>query len=848
MSDAAFSSWRAAEFPQLQGAVYVDHAGATLYSKSQLQATTEELGGHLFGNPHSQSDGSTRSSTIIEAARSRVLSFFNTSSAEYTCIFTAGATGALKLLGEVFPWSSESEFCYTVENHNSALGIREYALEKGAVVCPVDFETSIGGDSEDDGGRKWSVKRREPLIRPQLKHDPPGSSIEHPPQDEVFHLFACPAECNFSGAKLNLSQVEEIQKGQWSGKRGHWKVLLDAAKACGTAPPDLSIHQPEFVAVSFYKIFGYPTGLGALLVRSDAGQILQKRYFSGGTVAVSIADKDYMRRRERLEEWLEDGTASFLGVAALRHGFDAVKKLGMDNIRKHTAALTQFTARELLSLRHSNGRKACVLYGNHAANDGQNQGPIIAFNLVRPDGSWVGYREVEKLAGLRDIQLRTGCFCNPGACAKYLGLTSTEMEANYEAGHVCWDDQDLIDGRPTGAIRISFGYMTTVEDARAVLRFVRDYFVVTEPEPLSERNGVAESRAKDTDCAREPMVLEKILLYPIKSCGGFAPDAWPIGPNGLLYDREWLLVDSGGNGLTQKKVPALCTLQASIDLEAGHLRVTSRAMQDALLVPLHSRPRATLDGTVQVCGDRPGADAYGPEISSWFSDALGIPCTLVRQQPRSRTVHRQTPHKLKQQSEIASPHHTSAAQTNENRKVNTTADEQLDSSLGFANEGQFLLVNTASVEELNRRMVETDGRSGDKKKGSRGLEVLEPERFRPNLVVRGLEPFEEDTWQQVRIAGQQFGVIGGCSRCSMITVDQKTGEKGGNEPLLALASFRRNKGKLLFGILLNHEPGRSQGDVENPKPGRGKGLGHRDWLRKRWPNVLRCGSELSASS
>lgn len=59
---------------------------------------------------------------------------------------------------------------------------------------------------------------------------------------------------------------------------------------------------------------------------------------------------------------------------------------------------------------------------------------------------------------------------------------------------MCWDDQDLIDGRPTGAVRISFGYMSTVEDARAVIRFVRDYFVVTEPEPLSEWNGAAESR------------------------------------------------------------------------------------------------------------------------------------------------------------------------------------------------------------------------------------------------------------------------------------------------------------------------------------------------------------------
>lgn len=167
----------------------------------------------------SQSDGSIRSSAIIEAARSRVLTFFNTSSAEYTCIFTAGATGALKLLGEIFPWSSESEFCYTLENHNSALGIREYALERGAVACPVDIGPDLGGDSEDGGAKKANIERRQPLLRPHSKQIPPGDPSAQPPPDEVFHLFACPAECNFSGAKLDLDQVEEIQRGQWSGKR-----------------------------------------------------------------------------------------------------------------------------------------------------------------------------------------------------------------------------------------------------------------------------------------------------------------------------------------------------------------------------------------------------------------------------------------------------------------------------------------------------------------------------------------------------------------------------------------------------------------------------------------------------
>jgi molybdenum cofactor sulfurtransferase len=111
-------------------------------------------------------------------------------------------------------------------------------------------------------------------------------------------------------------------------------VLVDAAKGCGTMPPDLSRFKADFVAISFYKLFGYPTGLGALLVRNDAARLLRKKYFAGGTVAVSIADADFMQKRDRTEQWLEDGTASFLSIVALRHGFAVINRLRPQNISR----------------------------------------------------------------------------------------------------------------------------------------------------------------------------------------------------------------------------------------------------------------------------------------------------------------------------------------------------------------------------------------------------------------------------------------------------------------------------------------------------------------------------------
>jgi molybdenum cofactor sulfurtransferase len=121
--------------------------------------------------------------------------------------------------------------------------------------------------------------------------------------------------------------TETVLQGSPFSKSKRWMVLIDAAKGCATLPPDLSEYPADFVVLSFYKLFGYPTGLGALLVRNDAAKLLKKTYFSGGTVAASIADIDFVKRRERVEEFFEDGSASFLSIAAIRHGFKLLKSL-----------------------------------------------------------------------------------------------------------------------------------------------------------------------------------------------------------------------------------------------------------------------------------------------------------------------------------------------------------------------------------------------------------------------------------------------------------------------------------------------------------------------------------------
>ena len=165
--------------------------------------------------------------------------------------------------------------------------------------------------------------------------------------------------------------------------------------------------------------------------------------------------------RPELSNWLEDGTVYFLHCCCAPRAAHAAR--AVECIQLHVHSLTRYLALRLGALRHGRiqadvGRRGCPvceIYGNHSVGDVEVQGPVVAFNLLRADGSYVGYSEVERLATVHAIQLRTGCFGR--ACAHYLRLAPEDLKAAREAGHVCWDDNDLIQGRPTGAVRVSIG-------------------------------------------------------------------------------------------------------------------------------------------------------------------------------------------------------------------------------------------------------------------------------------------------------------------------------------------------------------------------------------------------------
>lgn len=276
-----------------------------------------------------------------------------------------------------------------------------YSLKEGAAAIAVDIDGRHGGKS--------AVK----IIPHTVQRRGEIGCRKKEQTSDTYNLFAFPSECNFSGLRFDLGLVNVMKEDSYEmpgptlSHSGRWMVLIDAAKGSATSPPDLSKYKADFVVVSFYKLFGYPTGIGALIARNGAAKLLKKTYFSGGTVAASIADVDFYKRRDGIEEYFEDGTLAFVSIASLRHGFRILNALTMSAIYRHTMSLALYIRKALLNLRHVNGSRVCTLYG---INDPEllcnEMGPTVSFNLKRPDGSWFGHREVEKLASLSNIQLR----------------------------------------------------------------------------------------------------------------------------------------------------------------------------------------------------------------------------------------------------------------------------------------------------------------------------------------------------------------------------------------------------------------------------------------------------------
>ena len=776
----------------LTDAIYLDHAGSTLHSKSLMERFMTDMMSNLYGNPHSASPSSQMSTNRIEDIRLKVLHFFRADPEDFDVVFVANATAGVKLVMDAFQGrASGFNYRYHVDSHTSLIGIRENAVSSRCL-HDEDVDLWLSGKILVDGNP-----------RPSL------------------NLFAFPAQSNLDGRRLPLSWSHRVRE-LGASHSSEMYTLLDASALVSTYQLDLSDAStaPDFTVLSFYKIFGFPD-LGALIVRRQSGSILQERkYFGGGTVDVVLCLKEqwHTSKSYSLHDSLEDGTLPFHNIMALDAAIDVHRLLygSMERIARHTAYLARKLHDGLRSLRHGNSEAVCVMYssGFLLEDPSAKQGPVVAFNLRNSYGAWVSNIEFERLASVRNIHVRTGGLCNPGGIAMSLNLEAWEIRQNFLAGFRCGAETDIYSGKATGIIRASIGAMSTMSDVETFLSFVQEFYVEKETQNVHTSANIEQPAEVSTD-----LFVESLTVYPIKSCGGFRIPpgrAWEVKPEGLGWDREWCLLHQGtGQALSQKRHPNMALIRPDVDFDAGTLRVSYRGklssgLSKEISIPLSGNPSfynpidRSRSLSSRVCGDPIIAYTYADHgINEFFSQALGIPCTLARFPAGG--------------SGLSSRHAKAHLQKHQKSRRNSLKDdlaleaftepltppdsdgETQKRPILLSNESPILAISKLSLDALNQEIT----RAG----GSPAAASV----FRANIVLassersRAHQPYGEDHWTSLRIGQQDFQMLGSCRRCHMICVNQDTAEKD-REPFLTLAKTRRFESKIFFGSHMCHVP------------------------------------------
>ena len=245
------------------------------------------------------------------------------------------------------------------------------------------------------------------------------------------------------------------------------------------------------------------------------------------------------------------------------------------------------------------------------------------------------------------------------------------------------------------------------------------------------------------------LTLRELYVYPIKSAAGIALGEAQMTSRGLQYDRRWMVVDAQGKFMSQRWFPKMALISVAV---GDRLEMSAPEMSE-LSVPLVSEADEFVK--VEVWGDVCEAIAL-PKTKSWFSQFLDTDCQLVYMPDSS---HRPTAH-------------------------GKLGDDKL---VSFADAYPYLLISEASLDGLNRKLIE------------KGEEAVTMKRFRPNLVVSGVETaHEEDRWSQIKIGETVFDLPKLCDRCSIPNVNPGTGDRG-KEPTRTLATYRSWDRGIWFG-------------------------------------------------
>jgi uncharacterized protein YcbX len=247
--------------------------------------------------------------------------------------------------------------------------------------------------------------------------------------------------------------------------------------------------------------------------------------------------------------------------------------------------------------------------------------------------------------------------------------------------------------------------------------------------------------------------ITALNVYPVKSCRAMPMAVAEVTPTGLLHDRHWMLVRPNGRFVTQRELPRMALVTARVG--ADGLTLSAPGMPDLRLPPI-------APGTARAVAvwkyDGRGID-HGTEAAAWFTQYLGTDLSLVA-------------------FDTSFPRECSREWTRDTRATTEFAD-------GYP----VLVISRASLDDLNARLM------------ANSSPALPMERFRPNVVIDGVEAFAEDRIHELRVNGVTLRMVKPCARCTITTTNQQTGEVEGVEPLRTLKEYRwdRELRGILFG-------------------------------------------------
>lgn len=646
--------------------VYLDWAAAAL--PLSLNNRFKDINNLQLSNPHSFHTFGLNSKQVEQDCKNWLYSYFNLSEKDYSILFNSGATEGCKWLSQYV-----SHFIHTLSNHTSVLGIGNCAYSSTVV----DKNGNILNERINNNGNK-----------------------------EGITLFACPYECNFSGQLYNISFLKN--------KYNQAFFLLDAAKFVSNQTNcDLSSILPDFITISFYKMIGYPTGVGALIIKNTTLKIINKSgYAGGGTYDYFIPLNGTYKYKDNLDQFI-DGTPNYYGIASSYLGLKQFSSIDINNAKM----CLKYVYTTCKTFKANDNSPLIEWYG---IDQIENHGTILSFNFKINEKDFIGVSIINHLANQYNIQLRTGCFCNPGACSYFLNHTLQDQIDSISVGNKCHSKKDFIHNKPTGAIRISFGHSTTLKDCDLFIQFCKLFSKTPLFQPI-----ISNSKK-----------VSKLILYPIKSGPGISCKQLKCNEYGFLYDRKFALFNKNKEYINLRTYSFYHTLSFS-HIKDNIYKLTAKDIKEACIIDLD-------------CSNC-------EELSHWFSQLMNEPIICKE-----------------------------------------------SSNYNFCQSSPFLLCNTSSLEDLNIRIFSNHKLTSFSTLLYKpllywiymyGYSKIDMDYFRPNIIIEGLNPYEENTIDTCLINNITFKATNQKNKKQLIYKSIQ------NEPYKTLCTYRTTN-QILFGTYL----------------------------------------------